>query len=129
MVWARLKSWAAALKKDVLTLWFCARHPRTPVPVKILALSLAAYALSPIDLIPDFIPILGYLDELILLPMGIALCLRLVPRAVLAECRAKANAWMESERPKPRSYAVAVIIVVIWVLVLWGLAAHFLWRK
>jgi uncharacterized membrane protein YkvA (DUF1232 family) len=115
--WARLVSWARALKRDVLTLWFCARHARTPLLAKLLALFLAAYALSPIDLIPDFIPVIGYLDELLLLPLGIALCLRMVPAPVVVECRAKAAAWIEAERPKPRSYAAAAIVVLIWLVV------------
>ncbi len=118
-MWQRLKLWAAALKADVLTLWFCARHPRTPLAAKILALAIAAYALSPIDLIPDFIPIIGFLDELLLLPLGIALCLRWVPPAILAECRAKATASLEREHVKPRSYLAAAVILIIWLLAAW----------
>lgn len=118
-LWVRLILWAKALKRDVLTLWFCARHPRTPLLAKFLALLLAAYAFSPIDLIPDFIPIIGFLDEVLLLPLGIALCLRLVPPAIIAECRAKATAWSEAERPIPRSYLAAASVIVLWIALLY----------
>ena len=68
------------LKRQALTVYFAARDPRTPLPVRLLALGIAAYAFSPIDLIPDFIPVLGYLDDLILIPLGIALVVKLVRR-------------------------------------------------
>lgn len=119
----RLKSWAARIKRDALTLWFCARHPGTPLAPKLLAVALAAYAFSPIDLIPDFIPVLGLLDEALLLPLGIALCIRLVPAEVLADCRQRAAQWMTHRQPRPRSYAAALFIVVLW-----GLAAWACWR-
>ena len=83
-----LKSWARALKRDVSALWIAARDPRVPWYAKALAGAVAAYALSPIDLIPDFIPVLGYLDDLILVPAGIWLVLRLVPRNLMREFRA-----------------------------------------
>lgn len=84
---ARLQGWARALKRDVMALWFCARHPALPWWLRLLTLAIVAYALSPIDLIPDFIPLLGYLDDLLLLPLGIWLVLRLTPPQVLAESR------------------------------------------
>ena len=111
-----LNAWAKRIKADALTLWFCARHPQTPLPAKVLALSLAAYAFSPIDLIPDFIPVLGFLDEVILLPLGIALCIKLVPAVVIHECRRKAENWTT----RPRSYAAAVVVVLVWGLALWA---------
>ncbi|MFN0318396.1 MAG: YkvA family protein [Burkholderiales bacterium] len=113
-----LRTWARRIKADALTLWFCARHPHTPLAAKLLALFLAAYAFSPIDLIPDFIPVLGLLDELILLPLGIALCIKLVPAAVIEDCRRQAADW--SAQPRPRSYAGAAAIVLIWGLALWA---------
>ena len=114
----RLKAWAQQLKNDVLALWFCARHPRTPILAKMLTAALVAYAFSPIDLIPDFIPVLGYLDELILLPAGIWLVLKLVPQDVLAECRDQAERWLEARNSQPRSYLAAVFIVVLWLAAL-----------
>jgi uncharacterized membrane protein YkvA (DUF1232 family) len=116
----RLSQRAAALKREVLALWFCYRDPRTPWAAKLLAMCIAAYALSPIDLIPDFIPVLGYLDEVVLLPGAIYLALKLVPAEVLADSRAKAAAWLAERRPKPTSYATAVVFVLIWAVLLWG---------
>ena len=116
----RLKIWAAALKREVMTLWFACRDPRTPWYARVLAMLIVAYALSPIDLIPDFIPVLGYLDELILLPVGIYLVLKLVPAEALADARARAQAWVDSRRPKPRNWIAAAVIVLVWVAVLWA---------
>lgn len=120
----RLKIWAATLKREVMALWFACRDPRTPWYARVLTMLLVAYALSPIDLIPDFIPVLGYLDELILLPVGIYLVLKLVPREALADARARAQSWVESRQPKPRNWIAAAAIVLVWVAVLW--AAFFL---
>jgi uncharacterized membrane protein YkvA (DUF1232 family) len=111
-VFARLKARAATLRREVLTLWFCARHPRTPLAAKLLAALVAAYALSPIDLIPDFIPVLGYLDDLILVPAGVCLALRLVPADVIAEARARA----EAAAARPPSYAGAAAVVLVWLV-------------
>ena len=107
----RLADWAHALKRESLALYYAARDPRTPWYAKIIAGAIVAYALSPIDLIPDFIPVLGYLDELLLLPLGIWLALRLVPAAVLADARRRAEATLE----RPTSRTAAVVIVAIWV--------------
>ena len=117
----RLKTWAAALRREALVLWFGSRDPRTPWYAKWLAAFIVAYALSPIDLIPDFIPIIGYLDEVILLPGAIWLALKLMPRAVLLDSRAKAQAWLEAHRPKPRNWIAATAIVLLWSLVLCAL--------
>jgi uncharacterized membrane protein YkvA (DUF1232 family) len=92
----RLKTWAAALKREALVLWFASRDPRAPWYAKGLAVLIVAYALSPIDLIPDFIPVIGYLDEIILLPGAIWLALKLMPREVLLDSRARARAWLEA---------------------------------
>ena len=119
---SRLREWAQRLKAELVALWFCTRHPRTPLLAKVLAAGLAAYAFSPIDLIPDFIPVLGYLDELVILPAGIWLVLRLVPGDVLAECREQAARWLSDQRPRPGIVAVALIAVLIfvfWLTVLW----------
>ena len=116
----RLRLWAEALKREVMTLWFACRDPRTPWYARVLAMLIVAYALSPIDLIPDFIPVLGYLDELILLPVGTYLVLKLVPAEALADARARAQSWVESRQPKPRNWIAAAVIVLFWVAVLWA---------
>jgi uncharacterized membrane protein YkvA (DUF1232 family) len=116
----RLKNWAATLKREVMALWFACRDPRTPWYARALAMLVVAYALSPIDLIPDFIPVLGYLDDLILLPVGIYLVLKLVPAQAMADARAKAQSWIESRQPKPRNWITAAVIVLVWVAVLWA---------
>ena len=87
---ARLKQWARLVKRDVIALWIAARDRRTPLLARGIAAAVAAYAVSPIDLIPDFIPVLGYLDDLVLLPLAILLVIRLIPAEVLAECRTAA---------------------------------------
>ena len=107
---------ARALKRDTLALYLAARHPGTPWYAKILVVCVAAYALSPIDLIPDFIPVLGYLDDMVLLPLGIALALRLVPPAVIDECRARAAEAFAAGRPVSKS--AAAVVVVLWVAAL-----------
>ena len=107
----RLADWAHALKRESLALYYAARDPRTPWYAKIIAGAIVTYALSPIDLIPDFIPVLGYLDELLLLPLGIWLALRLVPATVLADARRRAETTLE----RPTSRVAAVVIVLIWI--------------
>lgn len=111
----RLKAWARCIKRDGLTLWFAGRHPRAPWLAKAVGLFVVAYALSPIDLIPDFVPVLGFVDDVLLLPGLIYLAIRLLPSDVLAECRRQAEAWMRSARDKPRSKAGAAVIVAVWV--------------
>jgi uncharacterized membrane protein YkvA (DUF1232 family) len=111
---ANLKRRAATLKADTYALYLVARHPRTPWYAKLLAGAVVAYALSPIDLIPDFIPVLGYLDDLIIVPGGIALAVRLVPDDVLSECRARAAEVAGGRLPV--SISTGVIIVAVWVV-------------
>ena len=106
-----LRSWARTLKRDIIALWLAARDPRTPVMAKIVAGCVAAYALSPIDLIPDFIPVLGYLDDLLLVPLGIWIAIRLIPPALMAELRERASA-----QARPTSATAAVIVVGLWLL-------------
>lgn len=109
--------WARRIKRDAITLWFARNHPRTPWHAKALGLFVVAYALSPIDLIPDFIPVLGYLDDVILLPALIWLTVRMLPADVLAQCRQQAEDWMTRDGTKPRSLAGAAVIVAIWAAV------------
>lgn len=118
-MWEQLKRWARALKPEVVALWFCAKHPSTPLAAKILAGLVAAYAFSPIDLIPDFVPVLGYLDDLLIVPLGIYVALKLVPAPVLAECRSQAAAWLAERHARPRNYTTASVIVVIWIGFAW----------
>lgn len=120
----RLRRWAKAIKRDVHALWLAARHPGTPWYARGLAIGIAAYALSPIDLIPDFIPVLGLLDEAILLPLLILLAIRLVPAEVMAECRARAVAAEE----RPASRAGIAIVAAIWLL-LALLALWLIWPR
>ena len=106
------------MKRDVVAVYFAARDPRTPPIVRILAIAVAAYALSPIDLIPDFIPVLGYLDDLIIVPLGLMIVIRLLPPEILESARVKA----EHIADRPTSRTAAVLIVCAWLLcagVLW----------
>jgi len=111
----RLKEWARQLKREVVVLWICTGHPRTPLLAKALAVGLVGYALSPIDLIPDFIPVLGYLDDLIIVPLGVWMVFKLVPADVIAECRAEADLRVEEWRAAPRSRLAAAVIVCVWL--------------
>ncbi len=119
-----LKAWAKRIKRDGVTLWFAGKHPDTPWYAKALGLLVVAYALSPIDLIPDFIPVLGYVDDILLLPALIWLTVKLLPQSVLAGCRVQADAWMAEKGSKPGSRAGAIMIIVLWVAT--GVAA-WLW--
>lgn len=112
------KGWMRAAKRDGLALWFALRHPRTPGWIKAGLVLVVAYALSPIDLIPDFIPVIGYLDEAILLPLAVGLLARALPAGVMAECRAQAEQWLADGRAKPRMVLGAVLIAVIWLALL-----------
>jgi uncharacterized membrane protein YkvA (DUF1232 family) len=109
-----LKRRARFLKKETYGLYLAARDPRTPWYAKLLVAGIVAYALSPIDLIPDFIPVLGYLDDLVLIPLGIFLALKLIPPQVMAECRARAQTAMRNGKPASRAAAAAIII--IWLV-------------
>jgi uncharacterized membrane protein YkvA (DUF1232 family) len=115
----RLKAWAQALKRDVMTLWFALKHPQTPWYARLFAAIVTAYALSPVDLIPDFIPILGYLDDLILVPVGVWVLLRMVPELVLADSRAQAQRWFLEQQRKPRSLIGLAIVLAVWTLAAW----------
>ncbi|HHT9145032.1 MAG TPA: YkvA family protein [Candidatus Wunengus sp. YC61] len=109
-----LKQRVRHLKAETFALYLAARDPRTPWYAKLLVAGIVAYALSPIDLIPDFVPVLGYLDDLILIPIGIALAIKLVPHQVLAECRARARETIRNGKPVSR--VAGAVIVVIWLV-------------
>jgi len=111
------RAWAKRIKRDAITLWFARNHPRTPWYAKALAAVVVAYALSPIDLIPDFIPVLGYLDDVIVLPVLIWATVRLLPAQVLEDSRGKAEAWIAGSASRPCSLWGAVLVVSAWAAV------------
>ncbi len=113
---ANLKRRAAGLKRDVYALYYAVRDPRVPWYVKAFGGLVVLYALSPIDLIPDFIPVFGYLDDLILIPLGIAITLEMIPAEVMAEARRQAADHLEQKQPK--SKAGVVLVIAIWLMVL-----------
>ena len=118
---ARIRSWAKTLKREIIVLWLAARDPRVPLRAKLLAGFVAAYALSPIDLIPDFVPVIGLLDDLLLVPLGIWLALRLIPNDLQDELRIAAQ---DQPWPGP-TRLVGLLIVAVWTggaiwLGVWG---------
>lgn len=117
----RVRLWSRRVKRDGVTLWFALRDPATPTLARVLAFVVVAYALSPIDLIPDFIPVLGYLDDVLLLPGLIWLAVRLIPAPVLARCRAQADEWMARLGRKPRMMLGVALVVALWFVLGWGL--------
>jgi uncharacterized membrane protein YkvA (DUF1232 family) len=116
------KEWARRIKRDVLALWIAARDPRTPPLAKLVAGAVAAYALSPIDLIPDFVPVLGYVDDLLIVPIGIILAIKLVPAPLMSEFRDLAA----TRKGQPVSSSGTIFIVAIWLLAIIGLLWFFL---
>ena len=116
----RLKDWAGRLKRELAALYLAGRDPRTPWHARLVVIMVVGYALSPIDLIPDFIPVLGYLDDLLLVPAGLALALKLVPAEVMADCRLKA-----ADLKPQKSRTAAVIVILIWTLIFAALALKF----
>lgn len=115
----RLRQWAVAVKRDICAVYLASRDPRVPWYAKLVAVLVVAYALSPIDLIPDFIPVIGYLDDLILVPLGILLVIRLVPAEIMAEHRAAA----EREMGLPKNWVAGAVIIMLWV----GAIAFLVW--
>jgi len=113
----QLKQKINNLKIDILALWFAYRDPRTPWYARIWVAIVVGYAFSPIDLIPDFIPGLGYLDDAILLPIGIFIAIRLIPRDVLKDSRIKAKEWLDGKE-KPKSLVAAILIIAFWIFIL-----------
>ena len=114
----KISAWAKALKLDVLALWFALKHPSVSGWARVIAFVAVAYALSPIDLIPDFIPVLGYLDDLTIVPVLVWLALKLVPIDVLKQSREQAVEWINSNQSKPKSYVGLLIVLVIWLVCL-----------
>ncbi len=112
---SKVKGWARRLKRDVVALWFACKDSRTPRLAKAVAVFTVGYALSPIDLIPDFIPVLGFVDDAIILPGLIWMVLRMIPPEVMADCRAKAEDWLASGNGKPVSKVGAAVIVALWL--------------
>jgi len=106
----RIRKWARLARRDVYAVYRAARDPRVPWYAKVLAFCVAGYALSPIDLIPDFVPVLGYMDDLIIVPLGILIVLKLIPPEIIAEHRASAAA----AQGRPVSHTAAIVIVVVW---------------
>lgn len=110
----RLKQWARGFKAEVYAVYLACKDPRVPWYARILAACVVAYAFSPIDLIPDFIPVIGYLDDLVIVPLGIIVVLRLIPTEVMEECRAAALA--AAEEGKPTNWVAAAIIFALWIV-------------
>ncbi|CDX16174.1 conserved hypothetical protein [Mesorhizobium plurifarium] len=117
------KQWARKIRRDVVALWIAARDPRVPWYAKATAGAVAAYALSPVDLIPDFIPIIGYLDDLLIVPVGIMLAVKLVPADLMQEFREEAM-----RREKPVSKAGLAFMIALWALAAVALTSLF-WPK
>jgi uncharacterized membrane protein YkvA (DUF1232 family) len=118
---ARLSDWARGIKTDIHALYLASRDPRVPLYAKAAAIAVAAYALSPIDLIPDFIPVLGYLDDLVIVPLGIMLAVRLVPAALMEEFRASARS---ADGARVIGTVGAAVIIMLWIA---GIALAALW--
>ncbi|HBS60647.1 MAG TPA: hypothetical protein DEA44_15475 [Firmicutes bacterium] len=119
----QLRQWARKLKHEIIAMYFVMKHPETPLYAKVLATIIVGYALSPIDLIPDFVPILGYVDDVILLPLGIALVIRMIPASILASCREKAKT--NPPATKPKFWVAAYVIIMLWLMVLYSLYKWF----
>jgi uncharacterized membrane protein YkvA (DUF1232 family) len=122
IVLQRAKQWAREIKRDVVAIWIASRDPRVPWYAKLLAAAVAAYALSPIDLIPDFVPVLGYLDDLVIVPAGILLIVQLIPPDLMDEFRAAAT----RREGRPHSRVGAAIVVMMWII---GLGAIVGWLR
>jgi len=122
-VFDAIHQWARRVKQDSVMLWFACRHPQTPWLAKAIAAFAVAYALSPIDLIPDFIPVLGYVDDALLLPAMVWLAVRCLPDIVKEECQGQAQAWMQTHDAKPVNRWG-----IVWMLSMWVVFSYLLWR-
>ncbi|AOB32188.1 hypothetical protein AKI39_17920 [Bordetella sp. H567] len=130
MAWLRMtRLWALRTRQDAMALWFALRHPATPWYVKALAILVVAYILSPIDLIPDFIPVLGLLDDIILVPILIAATMRALPAPVRVDSREREREWSARKLAKPRSRAGAIFVILVWIAIVAAIAlwAHAAW--
>ena len=125
MLLEKLKQTAGRLKREVYALYLACKDPRVPWYARMLAAVVVGYAFSPVDLIPDPVPILGYLDDLILIPLGIALVLKMIPAEVMQDCRQKV--LDRDKGPRPKNWIAGTIVIVIWV-VLFGLTFFYLYR-
>lgn len=123
--WVTWKEQARKLKGEIYALYLAYRDPRLPWYAKLFTACLVGYAFSPLDLVPDFIPILGYLDDLVIIPLGVALALRMIPQPVMLECREKARLALKD---KPVNWIAAGVIVVLWLL-LAVIAIVFIFRR
>jgi uncharacterized membrane protein YkvA (DUF1232 family) len=121
----KLRDWARRLQAETLALWFAARDARTPWYAKLVVAVVVAYALSPVDLVPDFIPVLGLVDDVILIPLGVALALRLIPADAIADARARARGALAD--PRPRNRVAGAVIVALWIAAA-ALVALAVWR-
>jgi uncharacterized membrane protein YkvA (DUF1232 family) len=119
-----IEGWAEKLKHDVLVLWFALKNPQTPLLTKVVGFFTVAYALSPIDLIPDFVPILGYLDDIILIPILVWITLKLIPESVISLSRQQAQEWLSINQSKPKSRFGLLLILTMWLLVFWLCIKH-----
>jgi uncharacterized membrane protein YkvA (DUF1232 family) len=116
----KINAWARNLKRQIFVLYFAYKDKRVPLSAKIFTACVVAYAFSPIDLIPDFIPILGYLDDIILVPLGVMIALKMIPRDVISDCEVKAEEMMKNGKPK--NWIVGSIIVLLWgVIAVWAI--------
>ncbi len=122
-VFDAIQRWARRVKQDSVMLWFACRHPQTPWLAKAIAALAVAYALSPIDLIPDFIPVLGYLDDALLLPAMVWLAVRCLPEDVKDECHRQAQTWIQTHDAKPVNRWG-----IVWVLSMWAVCCYLLWH-
>jgi uncharacterized membrane protein YkvA (DUF1232 family) len=119
----RLRDWARTVRRDVVAVWLVARDPRVPWYVKLLAFAVAGYAVSPIDLIPDFVPILGYLDDAIIVPLGIVLVMKLIPEDIVEEHRASAVRAADL----PGSKTAALVIICVWLVAMTAITRFAYW--
>ncbi|RFU60455.1 YkvA family protein [Peribacillus glennii] len=115
---SKIKAWARNLKKQLYILYFAYKDGRVPWYTKLFTACVVAYAFSPVDLIPDFIPVLGYVDDIIIVPLGIMIALRLIPENVIRDCSEKASELMKNGKPK--NWIAGSIIILIWFLILVG---------
>tara|TARA_E500000331_G_C16817100_1_gene523421 strand:- start:37 stop:447 length:411 start_codon:yes stop_codon:yes gene_type:complete len=114
----KVYSYIDKLKIDSIALWFSTKHPETSLLLKIFIWLVVAYALSPIDLIPDFIPVLGLLDDLVLLAISVSFAVKLIPVKVIGRCRALAQQWFDKQKKQPTIYYGAFIVIGIWVILI-----------
>nr|WP_106779277.1 YkvA family protein [Lysinibacillus timonensis] len=120
----KLKAWAKNLKRQIFLLYFAYKDERVPLFVKVFTACVVAYALSPIDLIPDFIPILGYIDDILIVPLGVMFALKMMPKEVLSDCEDKAEELLK--KGKPKNWIAGSIIVFIWVMItIWAIMKIF----